>query len=233
MVGYLTPDSVPADTVCIPLIIPDDEGFLAVVRGALQVLIDPASWTQYGTLTPQQSAQALVDMFDKFCFREGSCRMVGEIVVFAGANSPDAKWLLCNGASLLRVDYPDLFLEIGTTYGAIDSEHFTIPNLSGKVPMGVSGGHALGASGGAETHQLTVAELAQHSHSDSGHLHVVNFLAAPLVGSFTAGVPLNYAIATPGSSAMASANIQNTGGDGAHNNLQPFQVINYFIVALP
>jgi len=36
-----------------------------------------------------------------------------------------------NGASLLRSDYPDLFAKIGTIYGAIDGEHFNLPDDRG------------------------------------------------------------------------------------------------------
>ena len=40
--------------------------------------------------------------------------------------------------------------------------------------MGVSGGHAIGTTGGAETTTLSTANLASHSHgvTDPGHTHV-------------------------------------------------------------
>jgi hypothetical protein len=74
MSGYLTPDGpVPSTTICRVLFIPDSEEFIANVTGALQVLTIPENWQQYGTLTPEQSAAALQDMFDNFCFAIGTC----------------------------------------------------------------------------------------------------------------------------------------------------------------
>jgi len=70
--GYLTPDEIPAETICRILFIPDNEEIIAVVTGALQSLIDPNNWTQWGTLTPQETADGLVQMFDDFCL-DGEC----------------------------------------------------------------------------------------------------------------------------------------------------------------
>ena len=83
--GWLTPNSVPASTTCRVLFIPDDEAWIAIVTGALNNLVEPFNFEQYGSLTPQQTADALVDMFDSFCHREGFCRVIGEIVAFAGS----------------------------------------------------------------------------------------------------------------------------------------------------
>jgi microcystin-dependent protein len=229
-VGYLTPDSIPADTICRVLFIPNDPAIIAAVTGAINELVYSWNWEEYGTVTPEEMAEGLVDMFDQFSFGEGSCRVIGEIVTFAGASSPDPAWLACDGASYLRADYPDLFAIIGTVYGASDATHFNVPDLSGHVGIGVSGSHSLGTSGGAETVTLTTAEIPSHGHTDTGHLHTVAnqgvFLQlAPPVGVFPSAVPL------PGVTGLASANITNTGGDGAHNNMQPFLTLNYFIVA--
>jgi len=231
-VGYLTPDSIPTATVCRALFIPNEPQIIAAVTGALKELIYSWNWELFGTVTPTDAANALVDMFDMFCFDQGVCRTVGEIVIYAGASSPDASLLLCDGASYLRADYPDLFAVIGTNYGASDSTHFNVPDLRGRTTIGVSGGHALASTGGEETHTLSVGEMPVHSHTDLGHLHTVGnqgiFLElSPPVGVFPNAIP------TPGVTGLASANIQNAGGSEAHNNMQPFLSINYLIVALP
>lgn len=41
-----------------------------------------------------------------------------------------------DGSSLLRTDYPALFAAIGTTYGAVDGTHFTLPNEQGVFMRG-------------------------------------------------------------------------------------------------
>ena len=60
--------------------------------------------------------------------------------------------LLCDGRSLLRADYPTLFTNIGTKYGAADGTHFNIPAQSG---MGLIGRDLTGA--GAVTTNLTTS----------------------------------------------------------------------------
>lgn len=54
---------------------------------------------------------------------------IGTILPFAGNSSFPEGWLLCNGASVSREMYPNLFAVIGTTYGAVDDDHFNLPNL--------------------------------------------------------------------------------------------------------
>lgn len=229
---YLTPETIPADTICRTIFIPNDRDIIAAVTGALQELTYTWNWEQYGAITPLEIAQAMVAMCDMFSLGSEICRMVGELVPFAGATSPSGKWLVCDGSSVLRSDYPDLFAVIGTIYGSVDTLHFNIPDLSGRTIIGVSGGHALGEAAGQETHTLITAEIPSHGHTDTGHLHTVGnqgvFVGLePPVGVFPQAIP------TPGVTGLASANITNTGGGGAHNNLQPFLALNYFIVALP
>ena len=52
----------------------------------------------------------------------------GTVFITAGAGTP-AGYLECNGASVLRADYPALFAAIGTTYGSVDGTHFTLPTI--------------------------------------------------------------------------------------------------------
>jgi microcystin-dependent protein len=145
-------------------------------------------------------------------------------------------WLPCDGASLLRSTYPDLFAAIGTTYGATDASHFTIPDLQGRVPLGAGTGsglspYSLGDVGGEETHTLVTTETPAHSHTDTGHSHS-EIVAAPNITTIGVGAPEPTAIPGVGITGAGSANLTATGGDGAHNNLQPFVALNYYIVAL-
>lgn len=163
--------------------------------------------------------------------------MIGEIVTIAGISNPNpGNWLTCDGASLLRTDYPDLFATVGTTFGAVDGTHFSLPDLRGRVPLGTGTGaglstYALGDSGGEENHVLITAETPAHSHTDTGHSHTEG-IASPAVGAAIVGVPIPSAIPAVGVTGAGSAALSATGGDGAHNNRQPFIALNYFIVAL-
>lgn len=233
--AWLTPNIPPADTICRVLTLPADSNWLAIVAGALNPLIYPTSFEAFGTSPPEDTANVFRVMFDKFSNNEGVCRVIGEVITWAGSASPDPKWLLCDGASLLRADYPDLFAVIGTIYGAADGTHFNIPDLRGRVPLGVGTGPGLssyspGDSGGEETHTLVTSETPSHSHSDSGHTHTEG-IAAPSVGAAITGVPVPSAIPAVGATGLGFAGLSSTGGDGSHNNIQPYIALSYLIVA--
>ena len=60
----------------------------------------------------------------------------GTVIAFA-ANSAPSGYVLCNGATVSRATYANLFAVIGTIYGAGDgSTTFTLPNLTNKFIMG-------------------------------------------------------------------------------------------------
>jgi microcystin-dependent protein len=82
---------------------------------------------------------------------------IGSMVMFGGAAAPSG-WMLCQGQSLLRADYLDLFGVIGTVYGAVDSTHFSLPNLQDTFPQGAGPVNVLGATGGQ-------AKMPKHWHS--------------------------------------------------------------------
>ncbi len=87
-------------------------------------------------------------------------------------------WLKCDGRSLSRHEYCRLFDVIGTAFGSVDADSFNLPDARGRVPglagqgVGLTVRH-LGQNIGSETHTLTVAQLARHSHgvTDPGHFH--------------------------------------------------------------
>ena len=70
---------------------------------------------------------------------------IGCIVFYAGDASVNTfiqenpKWLLCNGQSLQKTLYSDLYSVIGDTYSAEDAgeNYFNVPNLAGKTLVGV------------------------------------------------------------------------------------------------
>lgn len=95
----------------------------------------------------------------------------GIVMPFAGTTAPQG-CLLCDGFAVSRTTYAALFAVIGTTYGAGDGETtFNIPDLSGRVVIGVSNTHSLGTTGGSETVTLTDDQLPSHSHVVPQHGH--------------------------------------------------------------
>jgi len=221
--GYLTPDIAPDTATCRALFVPNDEQYLAIVRGALQELTFAYNWTKFGTLTPQEAADSFVDMFDRFCFNEGICRMIGEIVAYAGDTTPSDKWLVCDGSEYDVDDYPDLYAVIGDTYGSSGSGLFMVPDLRGRALSGAGTGTgltgvAIGQQYGEESHVLINSEMPAHSHS----------YIPPT---------LNVDLESPGAPDLFAAGIGvptvtgDTGGNGGHNTIGPRMGINYLIVA--
>lgn len=157
---------------------------------------------------------------------------VGAVVAYGSSTAPKG-WLSCLGQEVYRGDYPDLFAVIGTTYGAGNgTTTFNLPNLSGRVVVGQGSGSGLtsrsmGATGGAETHTLTTGEIPSHSHTSNATGGAVGLITAN--GLNTASEVDSSAVEPNLYAAPAALSIDNAGGGGAHNNMQPFAVLNYII----
>lgn len=96
---------------------------------------------------------------------------VGEVYMYGGSVAP-AGFLLCDGSAVSRTTYSDLFEIIGTTFGQGDgSSTFNVPDLSGRVVIGVSSNILEGDTGGEETHVILSTELPVHSHEIPAHGH--------------------------------------------------------------
>lgn len=104
-----------------------------------------------------------------------SAMPVGSVIPFAGASSPDVTWLVCDGSAVSRTTYAALFAVFGTTYGTGDgSTTFNVPNMKGRVPVGIDYAQTefdtLGEASGEKTHTLTSAEsgVPEHTHNFVG-----------------------------------------------------------------
>lgn len=147
---------------------------------------------------------------------DGGLSPAGSVMQYAGSSAPTG-WLLADGTAVSRTTYAALYAVIGTTYGVGDnSTTFNLPNLKGKVPVGRDSSDtsfdSLGETGGAKTHTLTIAEMPAHTHTTA--------VAGPTNADFGSGRT------EVGSNPVTSSS---TGGGGAHNNLQPYIVLNYII----
>lgn len=139
----------------------------------------------------------------------------GMIVATAGLTSPDG-WLICNGGTVSRTTYANLFAVLGTTYGVGDgSTTFNLPNLKGRTIVGVDSGQSefdtRGETGGAKTHTLTIDEIPKNAL----------WLSSPAYSPGVDGL-----IGTSGDYGARSLNGTQTAG---HNNLQPYIALNYII----
>lgn len=126
---------------------------------------------------------------DNYCHPLWTILPPGMVVDFAGPNIPSG-WLVCNGQSVLRATYPNLYGALGAAYGAVDGNHFNLPNFNGRFAIGSDDNfYPLSAPGGAAWVSLAVGHLPSHAHSitdvthshgasasssDSGHTHSIN-----------------------------------------------------------
>ena len=141
---------------------------------------------------------------------------------------PPKGWALCDGQLLPINQNQALFSLLGTTYGGDGRVNFGLPNLQGRVPMHMGGGHTLGERGGEQGHTLSISELPTHTHVLNGTSN--NGTAITPVGNLLAGTsPQLYSTQASNLAAMSAAMVANVGGSQAHLNMQPFLVLNFSI----
>jgi len=120
---------------------------------------------------------------------------VGVILPFGGSNMPNSSWMACNGALLNRTTYEDLFTTIGIRFGNTTADNFRLPNMTGRVLIGVDPTDttdprtdAIGQAGGT-----TTPPLLQHQHDDPhGHTAATSLQSA----THTHSIDHNHAAAT-------------------------------------
>jgi microcystin-dependent protein len=159
------------------------------------------------------------------------------IMHFFAGPSPPGGWLVADGSAVSRITFAALFAAIGTYWGAGDNVNtFNLPDLRGRTPIGYVNiaapgitPRAFAARGGEESHTLSIAEMANHGHPSNGaHQHTYVNPIGGLLGVQTGPTQ----VYSPSGTAFTSATdtgVQNSGGNAAHNIMQPFSV-GYWIV---
>lgn len=97
-------------------------------------------------------------------------RQAGEIFMWGGPSCPTGTQAL-DGSSLLRAGtYAKLFIVLGTTYGAVDGTHFTVPNTQGVFMRG-SGSQTISAITYTGTRGTSQNDhFTSHNHSLRGNV---------------------------------------------------------------
>jgi microcystin-dependent protein len=147
--------------------------YVPLLLAAVDVALDrPDVWPE----GEEDSAQGYMEDLKVWITEISNSMMIpiGGIVPYVGSAAP-AGWLKCDGTQYNRVDYPDLYTALDSVFH-VSGDLFTIPNLSGRAPIGTSVAgtvRTLGQTGGAEYHTLTLSETPSHSHVVSAHNHSI------------------------------------------------------------
>lgn len=160
---------------------------------------------------------------------------VGTVLATARSTAPSG-WVLCQGQSLLRAGtYANLFDAIGTNYGAVDSTHFNVPNLKGKVPVGIdpadSDFNDHNKTGGTKNTTLQAVNLPPHKHlfggddqiSPAGGYTVQSGFSYDAISSMVGGGVNMY---TRG---LYDNSNNSVSGSTPFSNMQPYNTVHYMI----
>jgi len=103
--------------------------------------------------------------------------LAGEIIAWGSGTVPTG-YLECNGTSLLRADYANLFTAIGTAWGTADGTHFNLPDLRGRFPRGWANGQSNDPDRASRTASNTGGQTGDHvgtvqNHAYLSHNHAV------------------------------------------------------------
>lgn len=192
--------------------------------------------TLRGILTRLQSVERRLARVGVAAPADGELAAAGDVKLTARAAAP-AGWLLADGSVLVRATYPTLFTAIGTAYntGGETGLQFRLPNLKGRVPVGRDAAQTefdvLGESGGSKTHLLSAAQsgVAEHYHGvrAMGNATPSGTGDGYARGSGTADASFRTQGVAAGSGYGSATGAQPAAQ--AHNNLQPYVVLNYVI----
>jgi microcystin-dependent protein len=144
-------------------------------------------------------------------------------------NFPPKGWAFCNGQLLPINQNQALFSLLGTMYGGNGQTTFALPDLRGRVPMHVGGGHTQGERAGETAHTVTTSELPAHLHplnasatqATTGQPST-SVMKSTSKGTFAWSSPQNLL-------AMDPTSLTSIGGSQPHENRQPFLTVSFCI----
>jgi microcystin-dependent protein len=162
---------------------------------------------------------------------------VGVVKMYAGsATAPPPGYLFLNGSTFSSTDFPQLAALLGDKYATHIGTSYYLPDLRGRVVVGLDSGQAefstVGKWGGFKTHTLSVNEIPPHAHDFEGQTFSWGagggnvFVPVNATGGAASN---NYLYTWQNSGGWTTT--YNQGGGAAHNNLQPYLTMNYIICA--
>ena len=148
----------------------------------------------------------------------GGNNPIGSISLW-NTNTPPTGYLICDGATYSKSQYPDLYDALGSDY-QISAEQFKVPDFRGLVPIG-AGTHQ-DANSKSKTFNLNT-EYGEYEHK-------LIALELPKVDVTFAGTSGNFNCPYVGEQGGNFS--ANQDGDTPHNNIQPSLAVNFIIKAI-
>ncbi len=165
---------------------------------------------------------------------------IAEIRFFAATFAP-RNWAFCSGQILSISQNTALFSLLGTTYGGNGQTTFALPDLRGRVAVGVGTGAGLanvqlGQAAGSNSLTVLPSNMPSHNHGFTGVNIKVNGAAgdsASPVGGVIAGKASSYAEGFGANQFLAQGSVGGT-TDSTGNTLplsvaNPYLGMNYII----
>lgn len=153
---------------------------------------------------------------------------IGEIM-WVGFTFCPRGWVEAAGQLLAIAQNQALFSLYGTTYGGDGRTSFGLPDLRGRVAVGVGQGpglsdRRLGHRLGTETEVLSVAQMARHNHLINASQGAIDNDPSGSIPGGPARTRI-YDAPTEGSTTLAANAMAETGGGEPHNTMQPSLVL--------
>lgn len=165
---------------------------------------------------------------------------IGEIRLFTYTSYTPKGWLSCDGQNLPVQQYQALYAVIGNTFGGKAGVNFNLPKLSGQTVAGVGTGpgltnRTLGTSWGESS--AVAPALPAHAHTLVGNdpSSTNDLTGSPTSGQSYVSRSIGQRDYAPfdGTQQVTMASqaigVTGTASPAAHNNMQPYLVLNYAI----
>lgn len=166
-------------------------------------------------------------------FKAQSDPYLGQIAIFPYNFEPRG-WALCDGRLMSIAQNTALFSLLGTTYGGDGKTTFALPDLRGRVIVGIGNGpgltpKTLGEISGTETNTLLVSNLPPHNHTiNAVSSEGTQNLPTGNLPADTKTLDKEYSNATANTT-MNPTMVGFTGSSTPVNNMQPYTSIGYYI----
>lgn len=174
---FLTPPSLPPDTYCRRLLIPNSPQWIGTVSGALRELIFPSAWTEITGITAEQAAERAEVMYRLF---------------LNSGNGGECEDMACCDDRIIMKRYdpdtgrPQISINGGDWQPDPDDPQYAIPQLPPAISSGVSNTKCDAATNALERIKDIISETSSNIATASS----VYELAVIITGAVLAAVVL-------------------------------------------